>query len=393
MAKSTESKEQLIADLRDKFVDTLLVYRSIRTKPVEEAFCSVPRHLFVDRYSQDNQLVEVDSQCPTEAQLKKIYSNEALVTHLHHGVPTSSTSQPSLVADMLEQLLLEPGMKVLEIGAGTGWNAALMGHIDGPKGCVYSIDIQSDVAQRARNHIQRLGSQNVKIITCDGGYGYHKASPYDRIITTVNCPEVSPYWMEQLAEGGALLITLRDMEGSSWCLLMRLWKRKDHLKGEVLSLPGFMMLQGRYGTEVVRPSVEERLNVIKAERQSCAKPAPWRRLLLPSNARKWMLDNLVFFAYLEGMSIERIGERYALRSKDSESVCVTDDEQIEIYGSDDVYQALEEITCKWIRLGAPWRTSYLVEVWPLHISKRKPKNGWLVRRQYTQLIFRLKKNS
>ena len=390
MTESTKHKDRLIAELLDNFVDRLIVYHAIRAEPVEAAFRSVPRHLFVDRYYQKDRLVNIDPQHPTRGQLKKIYNNDALVSHRYRKIPTSSTSQPSLVAQMLEELQLEPGMKVLEIGAGTGWNAALMGYIVGPEGHIYSIDIQSDVAQRAENHVQQLGMQNVEIITGDGGYGYGKRAPYDRIITTVNCPEISPHWMAQLTEGGALLITLRDMEGSSWCLLIRLWKRKDHLKGEVVSLPGFMTLQGKYGAEVVQPSIEEQLKVITDGRRPRAKPTPWGRLGFPENFWKWRLIDVVFFAHLEGMSIKRIGEQYALGHKGWESACVTNDEHIDLYGDGDAYQALEEITRKWIRLGAPGRHSYCVEVWPLHIPKRKPKNGWLVQRQYTQLIFRLK---
>lgn len=72
MTKSTESKDRLIRELRDNLVDMLLVNHSIKTKPVEEAFRSVPRHLFVDRYYQKNRLVRVDPQHPTQTQLKKI---------------------------------------------------------------------------------------------------------------------------------------------------------------------------------------------------------------------------------------------------------------------------------------------------------------------------------
>ena len=201
----------------DQFIDMLIVAASWRefgfpfTKEAQEAFRSVPRHFFVDQYygsGKKRRLIRVDPKKPTSAQLWKIYSDEALPSHRYHGAGTgpSSTSQPSLVANMLEKLQIKPGMKILEIGAGTGWNAALMGHLVGSKGRVYSIDIQSDVAKRARRHIRRLGSNNVKIITGDGGNGYRKKAPYDRIITTVACPDISPHWIDQLKEGGMLLI-------------------------------------------------------------------------------------------------------------------------------------------------------------------------------------------
>lgn len=197
--------------------------------------------------------------------------------------------------------------------------------------------------------------------------------------------------MDQLSEGGALLVALQDIKGSSWCLLARLWKRRDHLKGEVLSLAGFMMLRGEYGTEIIRPDVEKRLKAIKAGRQSQSKSLPWGGWLLPKDVRQRILYHLMFFAYLEGLSVERIGGQYALHSIGSESACITGDEEIEIYGKDDVYQRLEAITGKWIGLGAPQMDSYLAEVWAVDVLKRAPENGWLARRQHTQLIFRLKR--
>ena len=97
------------------------------SKSVIEAFRAVPRHLFVDQYYRIGKtwrLIRVDPQHPTGAQLKTIYSDVALASHQRYGQGTSSTSQPSLVAHMLEELQISPGMLILEIGAGTGWNAA-----------------------------------------------------------------------------------------------------------------------------------------------------------------------------------------------------------------------------------------------------------------------------
>jgi protein-L-isoaspartate(D-aspartate) O-methyltransferase len=406
VTESTESNSQLITELMHQFMDMLIVVASDRafgfpfTKEAQEAFRSVPRHLFVDQYydsSEETSLIRVDPENPTADQLEKVYSDQAITTHLYRGAGTgtSSTSQPSLVANMLEKLQIKPGMKVLEIGAGTGWNAALMGHLVGSDGHVYSIDIQSDVARRARRHIRRLGSKNVNIITLDGGYGYPKEAPYDRIITTVACPDISPHWIDQLKSGGLLLITLQDIPGQMACLLASLWKQNDHLSGKIIGWPYFMTLQGRYGTEhgtgsVTAQQVEEQLEGIKAGRKQQLKYAPWRSWPF----RRWLRQDLLFFAYLEGLSVEPTKPEvedleYILRSKDSESICVTGEEQIELYSGDESYRVFTEITRKWIELGAPKRDSYLLEVWPKGVEKRPPKNGWLVQREHSQLIFRL----
>jgi hypothetical protein len=93
---------------------------------------------------------------------------------------------------------------------------------------------------------------------------------------------------------------------------------------------------------------------------------------------------------VEPVKAEFEGMKYVLRSKDSESICVTGEEQIEVYGGDESYRVFTEITRKWIESGVPKRDSYLVEVWPKGVTKRAPKNGWLVQREHSQLIFQLK---
>ena len=158
MAASKKTKDQLAAGLLDEFIDLLRVTAASDWYPFDfsgailDAFRSVPRHIFVDQYydfsKKKSRLVRVDARKPSGRQLRKIYSEEALVSHLRDGTPSSSTSQPSLVANMLGELEIEPGMKILEIGAGTGWNAALMGHLVGSAGEIYSVDLQADVARR-----------------------------------------------------------------------------------------------------------------------------------------------------------------------------------------------------------------------------------------------------
>jgi hypothetical protein len=92
---------------------------------------------------------------------------------------------------------------------------------------------------------------------------------------------------------------------------------------------------------------------------------------------------------VEPVKAEFEGMKYVLSIKDSESICVTGEEQIELYGGDESYRVFTEITRKWIESGVPKRDSYLVEVWPKGVTKRAPKNGWLVQREHSQLIFQL----
>ena len=160
----------------DHFVSMLKANQCLKSARLEHAVRAAPRQWFVDRMhtrSKHLRFINVNTSRPTRHQLERIYSDEALLSRRD---PPSSTSQPSLVMDMLETLDIRPGARVLEIGAGTGWNAALMAHLVESSGSVVSIDNQPDVARSARRHIKRAGLKNVHVVTGDGANGYPKVS-------------------------------------------------------------------------------------------------------------------------------------------------------------------------------------------------------------------------
>src|SRR2546425_11884958 len=107
------------------------------------------------------------------------------------GEAVSSSSQPEIMATMLEQLGLEPGLRVLEIGAGTGYNAALMAHVVGETGTLTSMDIDDDIVDGARAHLDAAGQSRVRVVLGEGGLGYPAGAPYDRIILTVGAWDVA----------------------------------------------------------------------------------------------------------------------------------------------------------------------------------------------------------
>nr|WTB08266.1 methyltransferase, FxLD system [Streptomyces antimycoticus] len=180
-------------DLRSRLVDQLVQGGSIRTARVEQAMRAMPRHLFVP-----------------QAPLEKAYSNTTVDTKYDSaGRSISCASQPGIVALMLEQLHVEPGMKVLELGAGTGFNAGLLGHLVGQQGHVTTIDVDNDIVEGARTGLKAAGLANVTAILGDGAQGYAANAPYDRIVATVGAHAVPHAWLDQLAPGGRLLSPLR----------------------------------------------------------------------------------------------------------------------------------------------------------------------------------------
>jgi protein-L-isoaspartate(D-aspartate) O-methyltransferase len=177
--------------LNQALVDELIGKSSIKTGEVESAFRRVFRHQFLPGVP-----------------LEHIYRDEAVIIKRSGGQIFSCSSKPSTMATMLEYLQLKPGQRVLEIGTGTGYNAALLAQIVGNSGHVTTIDIEPELVETARNRLQEAGYRHVDVIVGDGSLGYASAAPYDRIILTASSDDVARAWHEQLAPEGHLLVTL-----------------------------------------------------------------------------------------------------------------------------------------------------------------------------------------
>ncbi len=192
---------------------------------VEAAFRAVPRHLFLP-----------------DVPLTTVYTDEAIPTKKRDGLAISSSSQPAVMAIMLEQLGLQPGDHVLEIGAGTGYNAALMAHIVGPNGRVVAVDLDQDIVENARAHLTAAGCTDVQVICGDGALGLPEAAPYDRIILTVSAWDIAPAWPEQLQPGGRLVLPLA-LNGTVQ-KLVAFERLDDHLVSVSVQDGAFMPLRG-----------------------------------------------------------------------------------------------------------------------------------------------------
>ena len=266
-----ESDETSHPDLRSyipAYVDHLKESGAINETVVEMAFRHVPRHLFVQRFYVGDEKsgweqVEHDSSRAQAEHLETIYSDAALVTRLEGNVPTSSTSQPSLMAGMLELLELRPGMRVLEIGAGTGYNSALMAELVGDPSLVTTMDIQEDVADDARRNLSQAGYPGISVMYQDGFEGAPESAPFDRIVATVGCPDISPRWVRQLTASGSMLVPLRHAGANP---LVRVWVEDDSIVGRVVGNSGFMVIRGKLSDGRSLDFTQPRSNRLEEER-------------------------------------------------------------------------------------------------------------------------------
>ncbi|MFQ6009892.1 MAG: protein-L-isoaspartate(D-aspartate) O-methyltransferase [Candidatus Aenigmatarchaeota archaeon] len=192
---------------------------TLRSKEIEKAMADVPRHLFVPK---------------------------SLERYAYKDTPLSighdqTISQPSTVALMTWMLDVEPRNKVLEIGSGSGWQAAIISKL-GAK--VWTIERLKELADFARKNLKKNKIKNVEVIHGDGSQGLKKNAPYDRIIVTCACPEMIEPLVEQLKEGGKMVIPVGDRYMQHMLVVT---KKKGKIKKKDMGRFMFVPLIGKYG--------------------------------------------------------------------------------------------------------------------------------------------------
>jgi len=197
-------------ELRGRMVDRIIGAGLLRSARIEAAMRTVPRHEF-----------------PPAASLADAYADRTVTVKPGPDGPVSTLSMPSVVAIMLRQLDPLPGDNVLEIGAGAGYNAALLAELVGPAGAVTTIDIDSDVTAHAREALDATGYHHVRVINADGAFGAPDRAPYDKIIVTVGPWDLPAAWFDQLAVVGRLVVPLY-WRGQSRSIAFT--RHEDHLR-------------------------------------------------------------------------------------------------------------------------------------------------------------------
>lgn len=179
----TGQEEKYLANARKRMVDADLKGRDIRDKKVLEVMGRVPRHLFIDK-------------------------NLRWQAYSDHPLPIDegqTISQPYIVALMTQELKLKPGEKVLEIGTGSGYQAAVLAEITDN---VYTVEIRPKLAKKARNTFKKLGYSTIISKQADGYFGWKEYAPFDAIMITAAVNHIPPPLIEHLSDGGRLILPL-----------------------------------------------------------------------------------------------------------------------------------------------------------------------------------------
>lgn len=205
---------------RKRMVESQLVSRGVKDRRLIEAMLKVPRHVFVE-----------------EAMAAQAYSDTSLPIGEKQTI-----SQPYMVALMTELLQLSGKEKVLEIGTGSGYQAAILATLADR---VYTVERIRSLALKARKALDSLGLLNVNIKIFDGTVGWEEEAPFDAIIVTAGAPDIPEKLVEQLKPGGRLVIPVGDQSEQS---LVRVIKNEDgSLFKESVTGCRFVKLVGKYG--------------------------------------------------------------------------------------------------------------------------------------------------
>ncbi|GAA3489412.1 methyltransferase domain-containing protein [Streptomyces cremeus] len=227
------------ADERAALVTEIAAAGALKDPAWRAAFTDVPRHLFVPYWFRPGpggyeRLWSEDPDPRRRARwLRGVYADVPLATRVRDGVLLSSSSQPSLMARMLDELEVRDGHRVLEIGAGTGYNAALLAHRLGEEQ-VTSVDLDPETADAARSHLRRAGWAPT-VETGDGARGCPRRAPYDRITATCAVPSVPPDWLSQCVPGARILAPL-----STGLIALRV-RDAGHAEGRFLPTPAYFV--------------------------------------------------------------------------------------------------------------------------------------------------------
>jgi protein-L-isoaspartate(D-aspartate) O-methyltransferase len=217
------------ATLREALVSQLRRNGAVRTEPVAAAIRSVPRHRFVPGMS-----------------MSQAYADHAVAIKTLDDEVVSSISQPGMIAQMLELLVPRRGDAVLEVGTGSGYNAALLAELVGRSGSVTTLELDAELAERAGAILDELGYGNVTVVAADASSYPLQPQHYDGVAITARSDDIAAAWWRTLRDGGRMVIPLRLESAGEYAVGFE--RRGDALHSIGAHPCAFIAIRGEAGT-------------------------------------------------------------------------------------------------------------------------------------------------
>jgi protein-L-isoaspartate(D-aspartate) O-methyltransferase len=386
-------------------VEALRRVRAARDAAVLQAMGRVPRETFVPHFFSlpdslktgtpaDVRESHIDGDGGDEPALNLVYDIDRALGIRRNAEPTGATagagitsaaSAPRLVAAMLELAQVATGMRILEIGTGSGYNAALLRELVGPQGQVTSVDIDSTLVAEASERLNAAGYADIEVTAADGYFGVARRAPFDRVLATVGCADVAPAWLAQLAAGGFCLVPLQH---GGLYPLARVEPKADGATATIVAPARFVAIQGhkagpshwphagRLGPD---PKVEwSPLSdwLVRALEQGDGQD-PW--------CRTWDMD------YLVALEDRRAASALSLNDGASSAAIDPKGGRVGYLGPDgrELQDRLLELACMWVGLGRPARADYTSLLSPLEPTSAVMATSlsWVIDRlDYRQVV-------
>lgn len=379
----------------ERLADELVGKAALTSGGVNRAFRAVPRHLFIDhaqvrlrRGWSVYREVDCDHRRPTPEVLTAIYSDRVL--RLKQG---STSSRPSRMALMLEDLGVRPGMRVLEIGTGSGYNAALLAEVVGDPALVHTVELDPGLAATAREHLAAAGYGAVTVRAGDGAAGMPDRGPFDAVMATAGCEDLAPAWVEQLAEGGRILCPLHIPPFGAPSLLVQ--REGGRLRGRFTREGDFVPLHSdEVPYQRAAISLAE-LHALSAERAVAKTTFP------PDGIMADRASRLAFGFFLEVqlggqarlafVSDDSSGGTLALVAETTGQACVLHlrEGRAEVIGPPGLLERLEQACSRWPASRCRRLQDYEMDIRPRRELPSGMAGAWLLlRRHYAYLLRR-----
>ncbi|MCK4667114.1 protein-L-isoaspartate O-methyltransferase [Candidatus Dependentiae bacterium] len=368
-----------------------------------DAFKKVKRHLFVPslftlengRWEED----EIDYADPQHETLKKIYVDKPLVVAIKEDEIHTTTSQPSLMAMMIDAGSIVTGMKILEIGTGSGYNAAILAEILQQQQNLVTMEIDRGIFRTAKDNLARAGYEKIVMVNKDGGFCEPTYAPYNSVIVTCACTDISRRWVDQLKTNGTLIAPLATRGFET---LVRFKKISDKkLVGEPLAYVKFLRLQGVTSIINHYHMDSHKFKSFKRLLENEAKPDRELNELFAQNFhRKKLLDFMFYLSVVEKDTItyednsnDKLGTGYGIWNKEMNAggLVLVFPGKVLHYGSEGVKNLIKKHIDDFHYLGNPKLSSYSIEIASAFKPIEKKDAFWNIKRRNFNTIYSLNK--